>query len=109
MLDGILLTPLKVIHHPKGDIYHALKASSPGYQGFGEAYFSIIKKGDIKGGLLSSATGVANTLATQPFFPYARGAGALASIPLDIANVMYEPSDVGEYYESVTKRFPPKD
>jgi hypothetical protein len=67
------------------------------------------KKGDIKGGLLSSATGVANTLATQPFFPYARGAGALASIPLDIANVMYEPSDVGEYYESVTKRFPPKD
>jgi len=67
------------------------------------------RKGDIKGGLLSSATGVANTLATQPFFPYARGAGALASIPLDIANVMYEPSDVGEYYESVTKRFPPKD
>ena len=67
------------------------------------------KKGDIKGGLLSSATGIANTLATQPFFPYARGAGALASIPLDIANVMYEPSDVGEYYESVTKRFPPKD
>lgn len=67
------------------------------------------KKGDIKGGLLSSATGVANTLATQPFFPYARGVGALASIPLDIANVMYEPSDVGEYYESVTKRFPPKD
>jgi hypothetical protein len=66
------------------------------------------KKGDIKGGLLSSATGVANTLATQPFFPYARGAGALASIPLDIANIMYEPSDVGEYYESVTKRFPPK-
>lgn len=66
------------------------------------------KKGDIKGGLLSSATGIANTLATQPFFPYARGAGALASVPLDIANVMYEPSDVGEYYESVTKRFPPK-
>lgn len=67
------------------------------------------RKGDIKGGLLSSATGVANTLATQPFFPYARGLGAVTSVPLDIANVMYEPSDVGEYYESVTKRFPPKD
>jgi hypothetical protein len=66
-------------------------------------------KGDIKGGLLSSATGVANTLATQPFFPYARGLGAVTSIPLDIANAMYEPSDVKEYYESVTKRFPPKD
>jgi dTDP-4-dehydrorhamnose 3,5-epimerase len=49
MLDGILITPLKVIHHPKGNIYHALKASSPGYQGFGEAYFSTITKGNIKG------------------------------------------------------------
>jgi len=67
------------------------------------------RRGDIKGGLLSSATGVANTLATQPFFPYARGLGAVTSVPLDIANAMYEPSDVGEYYKSVTKRFPPKD
>ena len=49
MLDGILLTPLKVIHHPKGNIYHALKANSPGYQGFGEAYFSTITKFNIKG------------------------------------------------------------
>ena len=49
MIQDVLLTPLKIVHHPKGDIYHAMKASSPGYQGFGEAYFSTIKKGAIKG------------------------------------------------------------
>jgi len=49
MIDGVLLTPLSVIHHPKGDIYHAIKSSSPGYQGFGEAYFSTVTKGMVKG------------------------------------------------------------
>lgn len=49
MIDGVLLTPLKVVPHPKGNIYHAIKAGSPGYQGFGEAYFSTVAKGIIKG------------------------------------------------------------
>ena len=49
MIEGVLLTPLKRVEHPKGDIYHALKASAPGYAGFGEAYFSTIGKGLIKG------------------------------------------------------------
>ena len=62
------------------------------------------KKGDIKGGALSTATSLANLGAMVPH-PFTRGASFLASIPLDIANVMYEPSD----YKSVTKRFPPKD
>jgi hypothetical protein len=62
------------------------------------------KRGDIKGGALSTATALTNLGAMVPH-PFTRGASALASIPLDIANVMYEPSD----YESVTKRFPPKD
>ena len=48
-MDGIILTPLKYIHNPKGDIFHALKKSDDGFQGFGEAYFSIIKKGIKKG------------------------------------------------------------
>lgn len=61
------------------------------------------KRGDIKGGALSTATALTNLGAMVPH-PFTRGASALASIPLDIANVMYEPSD----YESVTKRFPPK-
>lgn len=49
MVDGVLLTPLNKVSHPKGDIYHALKASSPGYAGFGEAYFSTVGKDLTKG------------------------------------------------------------
>lgn len=48
-MDGIILTPLKKINNPKGNILHALKKSDFGYNGFGEAYFSIVKKGYIKG------------------------------------------------------------
>lgn len=49
MIEGLLLTPLQVVSNPKGDIYHALKASAPGYQGFGEAYFSTVARGLTKG------------------------------------------------------------
>jgi len=48
-LDGVILTPLKQIHHPSGDIFHAMKKSDTGFDGFGEAYFSTIYKNDIKG------------------------------------------------------------
>jgi dTDP-4-dehydrorhamnose 3,5-epimerase len=48
-MDGIILTPLRQIQHPKGDIYHAMKASDNGFNGFGEAYFSTVNKNDIKG------------------------------------------------------------
>jgi len=47
-LDRIILTPLTQIYNPKGDIFHAMKKTSDGYEGFGEAYFSTINKGDIK-------------------------------------------------------------
>jgi dTDP-4-dehydrorhamnose 3,5-epimerase len=49
MIDGVLLTPLKRVFHPSGDILHAMKASSPGFNGFGEAYFSTVKQDYIKG------------------------------------------------------------
>lgn len=48
-MDGIILTPLKQIHNPKGDIFHAMKKSDEGFYGFGEAYFSTINQDDIKG------------------------------------------------------------
>ena len=48
-MDGIILTPLKQIHNLKGDIFHAMKKSDIGYDGYGEAYFSTIKTGDVKG------------------------------------------------------------
>lgn len=48
-MDGVILTPLKQIHHPKGDVLHAMKKSDCGFDGFGEAYFSTVHQGDIKG------------------------------------------------------------
>ena len=48
-MDGVILTPLKQIYHPKGDIFHAMKKSDIGFSGFGEAYFSTIYQDDIKG------------------------------------------------------------
>jgi len=45
----LILTPLKQIHNPKGDIFHAMKKTDIGFDGFGEAYFSTINQNDIKG------------------------------------------------------------
>ncbi len=47
-VEGVLLTPLKRIHHPKGDVFHGMKKSDPGFSGFGEAYFSTINFEDTK-------------------------------------------------------------
>ena len=48
-MDGVTLTPLKKVTHPKGDVFHAMKASDDGFCGFGEAYFSTVNKSYIKG------------------------------------------------------------
>ena len=48
MIEGVYVTPLKQIFHPKGDIFHAVKNTDPGFNGFGEAYFSTIKPSMIK-------------------------------------------------------------
>ncbi len=48
-IDGVILTPLKKIDNPSGDILHGMKESDVGYAGFGEAYFSTIRYNDIKG------------------------------------------------------------
>lgn len=47
-VKGVLLTPLKKIHHPKGDVFHGMKKSDVGFSGFGEAYFSTINFEDTK-------------------------------------------------------------
>jgi dTDP-4-dehydrorhamnose 3,5-epimerase len=49
MLAGVVLTPLKRIYHPQGDVYHALKSSDNGFHQFGEAYFSTVNFHEIKG------------------------------------------------------------
>lgn len=48
MIDGVRLTPLKRIATPGGDVYHAMKRSDVGFNGFGEAYFSSITSGAVK-------------------------------------------------------------
>jgi len=48
-IEGVILTPLKKIYHSKGNIFHGIKKSDIGFMGFGEAYFSTIKDGQIKG------------------------------------------------------------
>lgn len=48
LIKGVILTPLKRIDHPAGDVFHAMKQSDVGYDGFGEAYFSTIHYSTIK-------------------------------------------------------------
>ena len=47
-MDGVILTPLKQIYNPNGNVFHGIKRKDPGFEGFGEAYFSMIDKGKIK-------------------------------------------------------------
>jgi dTDP-4-dehydrorhamnose 3,5-epimerase len=48
-LAAILLTPLPRIETAGGDVMHAMKQSDAGYFGFGEAYFSWVAAGAVKG------------------------------------------------------------
>lgn len=48
MIAGVLVTPLREIETPGGNVFHALKADEAGYRGFGEAYFSTLLPGKIK-------------------------------------------------------------
>ena len=49
MIDGVIITPLSVIDTAGGNVLHGMKCSDQGYSGFGEAYFSKIDYGAIKG------------------------------------------------------------
>jgi dTDP-4-dehydrorhamnose 3,5-epimerase len=48
-IEGVVVTPLLQIKSENGDIYHGLKANESSFKGFGEAYFSHIEPGAIKG------------------------------------------------------------
>tara|TARA_Y100000748_G_C15485646_1_gene484596 strand:+ start:565 stop:1035 length:471 start_codon:yes stop_codon:yes gene_type:complete len=47
-IEGLILTKLKQIAHPKGDILHVLKKNENTFSEFGEAYFSFVEKNKIK-------------------------------------------------------------
>jgi hypothetical protein len=66
------------------------------------------EKGQIGGGLLSTAEALTGGVAMTPAVPAPiRGVAGALSIPLAGAEYLY--SKYGPQYESVTKRFPPKD
>jgi dTDP-4-dehydrorhamnose 3,5-epimerase len=48
IIDDVIITPLRKIYNPKGDILHIIKKNDPGYIEFGEVYFSTIEYGLIK-------------------------------------------------------------
>ena len=48
MIEGVELSPLKIIRGDSGDVLHAIKRTDSSFQGFGEAYFSTVNQGAIK-------------------------------------------------------------
>jgi dTDP-4-dehydrorhamnose 3,5-epimerase len=48
-MSGVSFTPLRQIPTPGGDVRHALKRSETSFAGFGEAYFSSVEPGAVKG------------------------------------------------------------
>jgi len=47
-LEGVILSPLKILNLEEGDVFHGMKSIDNGFKGFGEAYFSSINFGLIK-------------------------------------------------------------
>lgn len=48
-MSGPVFTPLRRIPTAGGEVRHALKASEDSFAGFGEAYFSSVDQGAVKG------------------------------------------------------------
>ena len=49
MMKGVILTPLKIIEREPGNIMHGMKDGDPGFEGFGEAYFTFVNFKAVKG------------------------------------------------------------
>lgn len=48
MINGVIITPLKIIEVPNGNVLHAMKLTDDGFFGFGEAYLSMVYSWSIK-------------------------------------------------------------
>jgi dTDP-4-dehydrorhamnose 3,5-epimerase len=47
-IDGVTVTPLRRIPDERGAVFHMLREDSPGFERFGEIYFSMVYPGAIK-------------------------------------------------------------
>ena len=48
LISGVIVSKLRELEAPGGNVYQSMSAMDPGYKGFGEAYFSTINGGEIK-------------------------------------------------------------
>lgn len=49
MIDGVVVSPRRVIPDERGKVMHMLKATDPEFEAFGEVYFSAVYPGVVKG------------------------------------------------------------
>ena len=49
MMEGVQITPLKVMRDERGEVRHGLRGSEDSFKGFGEVYFSVVNRGVVKG------------------------------------------------------------
>ncbi|MEM9283396.1 MAG: dTDP-4-dehydrorhamnose 3,5-epimerase family protein [Verrucomicrobiota bacterium] len=49
MISGVKIEPLRIIPGESGTVFHAMKNSDPSFESFGEAYFSSVEYGSVKG------------------------------------------------------------
>jgi dTDP-4-dehydrorhamnose 3,5-epimerase len=48
-IEGMRVAPLKIFDGAQGSVLHALRSDANGFAGFGEAYFSTVAQGAVKG------------------------------------------------------------
>jgi dTDP-4-dehydrorhamnose 3,5-epimerase len=49
MIDGVVISPRRIIPDERGKVMHAMKATDPEFEAFGEIYFSMVYPGAVKG------------------------------------------------------------
>lgn len=49
MIDGVVISPRRIIPDDRGKVMHVLKATDPEFERFGEVYFSMVYPGIVKG------------------------------------------------------------
>jgi dTDP-4-dehydrorhamnose 3,5-epimerase len=49
MIDGVVISPRKIIPDDRGKVLHMMKRTDPEFEAFGEIYFSTIYPGIVKG------------------------------------------------------------
>ena len=49
MIDGVVVSPRRIIPDDRGKVMHGLKATDPEFERFGEIYFSVVYPGVVKG------------------------------------------------------------